>query len=57
VGELLAEGMIRAAVKSDVQAARELADRTEGKASQHLEATGDDGGPVEATSAIEKLGC
>jgi hypothetical protein len=49
--------MIRAAVKSDVQAARELADRTEGKASQHLEATGDDGGPVEATSAIEKLGC
>ena len=41
-------------------AARELADRTEGKAAQHLEITGDDGGPVEVGSAraklLEKLG-
>jgi hypothetical protein len=59
-GELLAEGMTRAAVKGNVQAARELAERTEGKASQHLEITGNDGGPVEVASAraklLEKLG-
>jgi hypothetical protein len=53
--QLIAEGQVRTAARGNVQAARELADRTEGKASQHLEITGNDGGPVEAASAIEKL--
>lgn len=53
--ELIAEGQIRVAARGNVQAARELADRTEGKVSQHLEVTGNDEGPVEAASAIEKL--
>jgi hypothetical protein len=38
--------------RGNVQAARELA---EGKASQHLDITGNDGGVVEAGSAVAKL--
>jgi hypothetical protein len=57
---LIAEAQIRTAARGNVPAARELADRTEGKASQYLEITGDDGGPVEIATAraklLEKLG-
>src|ERR1700685_4156371 len=53
--ELIAQAQIRTAARGNVPAARELADRTEGKAAQHLEVTGNDGGPVEAGSAVAKL--
>jgi hypothetical protein len=48
-GELLAEGMIRAAVKGNVHAAREIAERTEGKARQHVELVGQHNGPVKVS--------
>jgi Family of unknown function (DUF5681) len=59
--ELIAQAQIRSAARGNVQAARELTDRTEGKASQHVEITGNDRGPVDVASAraklFEKLGC
>jgi hypothetical protein len=45
-GQLLAEAMVRAAVKGNVHAAREVAERTEGKAPQHFELVERNRGPV-----------
>jgi hypothetical protein len=52
MAELIAQAQIRMAARGNVQAAREFADRNQDKASQHLEVTGNDGGPVEASSAV-----
>jgi hypothetical protein len=56
-GELLAEAMIRTAVKGNVNAAREVAERTEGKAPQHFELVGRDRGPVKVSleETLEKI--
>ncbi len=44
--QLIAEGQARAAVKGSTNAAKEIADRTEGKAKQSIEFSGKDGEPV-----------
>jgi hypothetical protein len=53
--ELIAAAQVRIAALGNVRAAREIADRTEGRPSQRLELTGDAGGPIEVADAREQL--
>ena len=46
-GEAIALGLARAAIKGKTEAAREIADRLEGKARQAVEVSGPEGGPVD----------
>jgi hypothetical protein len=42
----LADSVVRQGLKGDMTAAKEIGDRLDGKATQHNEHTGADGGPV-----------
>lgn len=58
---LVARAVIDAAIGGDVQAAKEIGDRLDGKATQQIEHTGAEGGPIKTQavkdeqSALEKL--
>ena len=53
-GEAIALGQARAAIKGKTDAAREIADRLEGKARQPVEVSGRNGGPIELAERLAK---
>jgi hypothetical protein len=50
--EVIAMSLLREAVKGKVNAAAELADRTEGRVAQAVEHSGPDGGPIQASVTV-----
>ncbi len=53
---VIADKLVSMAVEGDIQAIKEVADRTEGKARQALEVSGRDGGPLAATFVFNPVG-
>jgi len=45
-GQMLAEGQVRAAIRGDTGAAREITDRVQGRSVQPVELTGSEGSPL-----------
>ena len=52
--EVIAMSLLREAVKGKVNAAAELADRTEGRVAQAVEHSGPDGGAIQIVSTIPR---
>jgi hypothetical protein len=53
-GDALALNQFRAAIKGKTEAAREIADRLEGRARQPVEIAGKDGGPIDLAERIAR---
>lgn len=52
VKKLLARALVKKGLMKDVSALKEFGDRIDGKASQSVELTGKDGGPIDASLTV-----
>lgn len=51
----IAEKLLTMAADGEIQAIKELADRTDGKAMQAIEASGPDGGPIQVEKIVREI--
>ena len=54
-GDAVALNQFRAAIKGRTEAAREIADRLEGRARQSVQVSGGDGGPIKFAEILDRI--